>query len=64
MKNIIDENNVQKRKKPSILDPYFNEIKYYYDLGISIASIRKIINERAPIRLSRNAYVHFIKNNL
>jgi len=54
----------EKKRKPSILDPFTQDIKYYYDLGVSISSIRKIINEKTPIKLTSNAYQNFINTRL
>ena len=56
--------NKDRKQKPSILDPFLNDIKYYYDLGINTVSISKIMNEKTPIRLSVNAYRHFIETRL
>ncbi|NOR58627.1 MAG: hypothetical protein GQ474_08910 [Sulfurimonas sp.] len=62
----IKDNDTQKIKKQkgSILDPYFDDIKYYYDLGVSISSICKIVNDKAPIKMDPNTYAHFIKTKI
>jgi len=57
------EKNVRK-PKPSILDPYFDEIKELYEFGLAITKIRDKINNKLPIELTRGAYHHFIHNKI
>ncbi len=58
-------NVIKKRKqKKSILDPYFNEIKYYVSIGITVSNIAKLINEKAPVKLTVENYRNFIKKRL
>ncbi len=58
-------NVIKKRKqKKSILDPFKDEIEYYVGIGITVPNITKLINEKAPIRLSETTYRHFIKSKL
>lgn len=67
MKNTEMKNNDTqkiKKQKGSILDPYYKEIKYYYDLGVSISSISKIINDKTPVKMNSNTYAHFINKKI
>jgi len=57
------EKNVRK-PKPSILDPYINEIKELYELGVTVTKIKDKINAISPIELSINAYHNFIKTRI
>jgi len=61
----VNNNEIKKRKqKPSLLDPFRDEIKYYYDLGVTIPNITRIMNEKTPVKMSSTAYRHFIKTKL
>jgi len=53
-----------KKRKKSILDDFIDEIRYYYKLGINTVAISKLMNEKTPIKLSTNAYRHFIDTRL
>jgi len=54
----------QKKQKKSILDPFYAEIKYYHDLGVTVPNIARIMNEKTPVKLDTSTYRYFIKNKL
>jgi len=60
------ENQVKKERKTksSILDPFKDEIKYLYDLGVSTASISRIINDKMPWDLSQPTYRNYIRDRI
>jgi len=45
----------------SILDFFKDEILDLYEKGVSISSIRKIINPKLPKKLTYTAYFNYIK---
>lgn len=53
-----------RKQKASFLDHYEDDIRYYLSLEISVAAIAKIINEKLPVKLTANAYRHFIQSRL
>ena len=62
---ITKNEDIKKRKpKGSILDPFFSDIKYYYDLGLNVIAITKLMNTKKPISMSSTAYRHFIKTKI
>jgi len=54
----------ERKQKKSMLDDYKDDIKYYYNLGVSISSIAKIINDKMPITVTKGTYRHFIETRL
>lgn len=50
-----------KRKRVSILDYHFEEIKSLREKGVSIMSIYKIINDKLPNKLTYNRYLMYCK---
>ncbi len=50
-----------KRKRVSILDYHFDEIKSLREKGVSIMSIYKIINDKLPNKLTYNSYLMYCK---
>jgi len=60
----ISTNKKERKQKKSILDPFYSEIKYYYDLGVTVPNIARILNEKTPVKLDTSTYRHFIKNKL
>ena len=59
-----EEKEMKRKPKPSILDPYFEEIKELYEFGLAVTKIRDKINVKLPIELTRGAYHHFIHNKI
>ncbi len=62
--NPQEEKRMQRKPKPSILDPYYDEIKELYEFGLAVTKIRDKINDKLPIKLTRGAYHHFIHNKI
>ena len=58
------ETGVLRKSKRSRLEKYKKEIEEHVKLGISIASIQKLINSRHNIDYVYTTYVHYIKNIL
>lgn len=54
----------EKKRKPSILDSFAEDIRYYVQLGVTVPNITRIMNEKTPIKLSDTAYRHFIETRL
>ena len=52
----------ERKRKISILDLYFDEIKNQLDIGLSIAKVYKKINEKLPDRgISYNGFYRYCK---
>ena len=54
----------ERKRKPSLLDPFTEDIRYYVQLGVTVPNIARIMNEKTPVRLSNTAYRHFIHTKL
>lgn len=50
-----------QNRKGRALDPFREQIKQYQELGLPIASIRKIINNQIEENLSYNTFKNFIR---
>ena len=66
MKNTqqVNSKNTTRKRKPSLLDPFLEDIKYYVELGVTVPNITKIVNVKTPVKLSSTAYRHFIETRL
>ena len=53
--------NANQKKRVSILDYHFEEIKSLREKGVSIMSIYKIINDKLPNKLTYNSYLMYCK---
>lgn len=53
-----------KNKKPSILDPYFDEIYFYHNIGLNGQAISILMNNKLKLNLNVSTYRHFIKKRI
>ena len=59
-----DETGVLRKKKISRLEKYREEIEGYLKLGISIASMQKILNSKYNLDYVYTTYIHYVRNIL
>ena len=50
------------RNKVRVLDPYKEQLKQYLEMGLSLASVRTIINNQLEQPVSYNAYKYFVRH--
>jgi len=58
--------NIKPKKKhqPSMLDPFKDEIKEFYELGLNPNAISLLINVKLHHKLKVNTYRHFIQTKI
>ena len=54
---------VGSRNKNRVLDPYLKQIKHYLQMGLNLASIRKIINNQLENAISYNSFKYFVQHD-
>jgi len=54
----------KKKCQPSMLDPFKDEIKKLYELGLNPNAISILINEKLHHKLRVNTYRHFIQTKI
>ena len=50
------------RNKERVLDPYRDQILNYLQMGVNLAAIRKIINNKLEKPISYNSYKYFVQH--
>ena len=51
------------RNKERVLDPYRDQILNYLQMGVNLAAIRKIINNKLENPISYNSYKYFVQHD-
>ncbi len=51
------------RNQNRVLDPYLKQIKHYLQMGLNLASIRKIINNQLKNAISYNSFKYFVQHD-
>ena len=51
------------KNKERVLDPYQEQIKDYLEMGLNLASIRKIINRQLERPISYNSFKYFVQHD-
>jgi len=49
------------KKRASILDFFYDEIKDFREKGVSVMAISKIINPKLPKKLTYNSYLNYCR---
>ena len=51
------------KNKERVLDPYKNQIKNYLEMGLTLASVRKIVNNQMGNPLTYNSFKYFVQHD-